>query len=147
MKSMKLPDVNIWFALSVKAHPCHTSSEAWLNEQEDADSIRFCRPTQQGFMRLLTTASVMKIYDLDPANNQTAWKVFETYCDDDRIAFADEPPGIEETWKSLALRKTSSPKLWMDAYLAAFAINSGFQLVTADKAFTQFKGLDLQLIK
>lgn len=33
----------------------------------------------------------------------------------------------------------------MDTYLAAFAVCSGFQLITADKAFTQFKGLDVQL--
>lgn len=78
--------------------------------------------------------------------NTEAWQAFDRMLGDDRITVADEPPGIVETWKSLALRKTSSPKLWMDAYLAAFAINSGFQLVTADKAFTQFKDLDLQLI-
>ncbi len=34
----------------------------------------------------------------------------------------------------------------MDAWLAAFAIGSGFQLVTIDKAFTQFTGLDVDVI-
>lgn len=33
----------------------------------------------------------------------------------------------------------------MDAWLAAFALRSGFQMITTDKAFTQFHGLDLLL--
>jgi predicted nucleic acid-binding protein len=34
----------------------------------------------------------------------------------------------------------------MDAYLAAFAITGGYQLVTTDKAFKQFKGLNLLIL-
>jgi uncharacterized protein len=34
----------------------------------------------------------------------------------------------------------------MDAYLAAFAIAGGHQLVTTDKAFKQFQGLDLLVL-
>jgi len=35
----------------------------------------------------------------------------------------------------------------MDAYLAAFAVCSGYQLITADKVFTQFKGLEIHLLQ
>ena len=35
----------------------------------------------------------------------------------------------------------ASPKLWMDAYLAAFAIAGGCQLVTTDQGFAQFPSL------
>lgn len=40
----------------------------------------------------------------------------------------------------------TSPKLWMDAYLAAIAITGGFQLLTTDQGFKQFAGLDLILL-
>ncbi len=42
-----------------------------------------------------------------------------------------------------AARRRSSlpPKLWMDAYLAAFAAAAGVRLVTTDAAFGQFAGL------
>lgn len=40
----------------------------------------------------------------------------------------------------------ASPKLWMDAYLAAFARSAGYTLVTTDAAFTQFADLDLRLL-
>jgi predicted nucleic acid-binding protein len=35
----------------------------------------------------------------------------------------------------------------MDAWLAAFALCSGFQMITTDKAFSQFKGLELLVVK
>ena len=40
----------------------------------------------------------------------------------------------------------ASPKLWMDAYLAAFTVAGGYQLVTTDKGFKQFKGLDILVL-
>lgn len=65
---------------------------------------------------------------------------------DERVIFSAEPSGLNAVWKKLAARRTASPKLWMDAYLASFAISSGAQIVTTDKAFTQFPGLDVEVI-
>jgi predicted nucleic acid-binding protein len=48
--------------------------------------------------------------------------------------------------KTLALRDTASPKLWMDAWLAALAMGANLQLVTFDRGFTQFDGLNLLLL-
>jgi predicted nucleic acid-binding protein len=53
---------------------------------------------------------------------------------------------LEDTWKQLAAPSKASPKLWMDAYLAAFALSGAYQLVTTDKAFRQFKGVDLLVL-
>jgi hypothetical protein len=55
-------------------------------------------------------------------------------------------PGIEARWKELAVRDTASPKLWTDAYLAAFSIAAGYRMVTTDAAFSQFARLDLVLL-
>ena len=65
---------------------------------------------------------------------------------DSRIDYVDEPVGIEVIWKKLALRNTASPKVWMDAYLAAFAIAGNFQFVTTDNDFKQFKGLNVLVL-
>jgi uncharacterized protein len=94
----------------------------------------------------MTTAVVLAVYDIDPLSNEGAWDVYEAFIADERILFQAEPPRVDVIWKKLAARKTSSPKLWMDAYLAAFAIAIGAQLVTTDKAFTQFSGLDVEVI-
>jgi predicted nucleic acid-binding protein len=45
-----------------------------------------------------------------------------------------------------AVRGTASPKLWMDAYLAAFALAGRYAMVTTDAAFRQFRGLDLLIL-
>lgn len=58
----------------------------------------------------------------------------------------EEPAGLERRWKRLAVRDSASPKLWMDAYLAAFALAGGHRLATTDAAFKQFSSLDLDLI-
>lgn len=34
----------------------------------------------------------------------------------------------------------------MDAYLAAFALTGGFELVTTDTNFMQYRGIDLRLL-
>jgi len=64
------------------------------------------------------------------------------------VAFQEEPEEVVPLWHRLASRNTASPNLWMDAYLAAFAIQSGLTLLTLDAGFRQFEsaGLLLQLL-
>ena len=143
---MKLPDVNIWLALALSGHTHHRAARKWLDGQQTRAGILFCRATQQGLVRVLTSPAVLSGYGLPPLTNRQAWGVFEQFMADDRFALAVEPFGIEDLWKDFSLRESPSPKLWMDAWLAAFAIASGLQLVTIDKAFTQFTGLDLEVI-
>jgi toxin-antitoxin system PIN domain toxin len=110
-------------------------------------SIVFCRATQQTLLRLLTNSAVLAPYGNPPLTNAQAWKAYEAFSADDRVTLRiDEPTQLESHWKRLAARNTASPKLWMDAYLAAFAITAGFQLVTTDHAFQQFVGLNLLVL-
>lgn len=147
MAVVKLPDTNLWLALTLSGHTHHEAAKAWLEGESETDSLFFCRSTQQSFLRLLTTAGVLSGYGIDPLSNVQAWGIYEAFLADERILFQAEPPAVETHWKKLAARRTSSPKLWMDAYLAAFAIASGASLVTTDRAFTQFSGLDVHLLE
>jgi toxin-antitoxin system PIN domain toxin len=113
----------------------------------ETESVFFCRATQLSFLRLITTQSVMTPYGLPPFTNEGAWSAYQSLIGDDRIVYRLEEPGdLERYWRLFAVRGTASPKLWMDAYLAAFARASGSQLVTNDRAFRQFPGLDLLLL-
>ena len=141
-----LPDVNIWFALSRKEHQFHLSAYDWISSVPAHDRIHFNRSTQQSLLRLVTTSAIMHAYSAKPLTNTDAWTRQNAWYKDDRISFVDEPPQLEPKWRSFGAIGTASPKLWMDAYLAAFAIASNAQLVTTDKAFRQFKGLDLLVI-
>ncbi|MCC6763894.1 MAG: PIN domain-containing protein [Deltaproteobacteria bacterium] len=143
---MKLADSNVWLALTVSTHGFHRASRAWFDGIGAVDQVMFCRATQQSFLRLLTTAEVLAPYGIEPLSNAQAWAAYEGWLDGGSVSFVDEPRGTDLCWKALAVRATASPKLWMDAYLAAFALSGGYQLVTTDRAFKRFKGLRLQVL-
>lgn len=66
---------------------------------------------------------------------------------DDRVwATCPEPARLEAHWERFGSRGTASPKLWMDAYLAAFAHAGGYRLVTTDTAFRQFEDLEVVVL-
>jgi toxin-antitoxin system PIN domain toxin len=142
-----LCDINVWLALSLSGHQHHEAARGWLETIEEPASIRFCRATQQGLLRLLTNAAVLAPYGNPPLTNKEAWAVYEAFAADDRIVpQTDEPAGVEARWKDLAVHSTASPKLWMDAYLAAFALAAGCRMVTTDTGFRKFSDLDLVLL-
>ncbi len=144
---MVLCDSNVWLALALSKHAHHVAAREWLETVEEPASVFFCRATQQAFLWLLTNASVLAPYGNPPLTNREAWSAYEAFLADDRIAFrADEPAGLQLSWKEFAVRRTASPKLWMDAYLAAFALAGRYSMVTTDAAFRQFRGLDLLVL-
>jgi toxin-antitoxin system PIN domain toxin len=143
---MKLADTNIWLALVFSKHIFHDAAQAWLDAETKDQEIAFCRATQQSLLRLLTTAAMVKPYGALPFTNAQAWTLCEQYLADRRITTVEEPKGLDAHWMVFTTRDKASPKIWMDAYLAAFAIAAGHQLVTTDKGFAQYKGLDLVVL-
>ena len=144
---MNLPDSNVWLALALSAHVHHRAARDWLDAIDEPAAVLFCRATQQAFLRLLTNAAVLAPYGNPPLTNREAWSAYESLTADDRVVLeAREPARLESLWRQLAVRETASPKLWMDAYLAAFALAGGCRLVTSDTGFRQFDGLDLALV-
>jgi uncharacterized protein len=143
---MPLADSNVWLALALSKHEFHPVARRWLVRQSPREAALFCRSTQQSFLRLLTTSAVLAPYGIPALTNKAAWTIYEAFLADERISWAEEPSGLESSWKKLAGTSKASPKLWMDAYLAAFAMSAGYQLVTTDKAFKHFKGLDLLVL-
>ncbi len=144
---MNLADSNVWLALALSGHVHQPATREWLESVEHPGSIMFCRATQQTFLRLLTNAAVLAPYGNPPLTNSEAWATYEAFLADDRIVIrSTEPAGLEARWHELAIRDTASPKLWMDAYLAAFASAAGSLMVTTDAAFRQFPGLDLLVL-
>jgi len=95
----------------------------------------------------MTTAAVTSRYGGQALTNEKAWQQYERFLADPRVGFVDEPAGLEVRWKALAAIGTASPKMWMDAYLAAFAAAGGYQLVTTDFGFQQYAGLDCVILE
>jgi len=144
---MLLCDTNVWLALALSGHVHHEVSRAWFDSIDEPGVIHFCRATQQSFLRLLTNRTVLGAYGRPPLTNQEAWAAYAALVDDDRIVLTDgEPEGLAAQWEVFAVRDVAAPKVWMDAYLAAFALTGGFDLVTLDADFTQYAGLRLNLL-
>lgn len=141
-----LADSNIWLALTLSKHTFHSAARRWFDGLKGDDVAVFCRSTQQSYLRLLTTAEVLAPYGVLPLSNAKAWATYEGWIATGRVSFMGEPGEVDSCWKGLAVRETCSPKLWMDAYLAAFATAGGYRLVTTDRGFRQFKGLDLEVV-
>ncbi len=144
---MNLCDVNVWLALALSKHVHHRAVRQWFQSVEEPGAVVLCRATQQAMLRLLTNAAVLAPYGNPPLSNAQAWAACDAFLADDRVSLhTTEPAQLGAHWKRFALRETASPKLWMDAYLAAFAVASGLRLVTTDSAFRQFAGLDVLVL-
>ena len=83
-----------------------------------------------GVLRLLTNESVM---GNDVLSSREAWRVYHSILADERIQFAPEPYAVEGEWRKLTGYDRPAPKIWTDAYLAAFARTAGMRLVTLDR--------------
>jgi len=128
-----LADVNVWLALALIGHTHQAPAQRWF-ENTDAEAIFFCRITQNGLLRLLTSRSVMGANVLRPTD---AWKLYDTFYQDGRIRFAGEPVGIEGLWRKQSVGHSSGPNAWTDAYLAAFASATDLTVVTFDLGFAR----------
>ena len=142
MTKKLLPDVNVWLALVFDAHVHHPSALAWLNSITDRAAF-FCRLTQQGFLRL---ANNPKAFPKDAVSARKAWQLYDMTLSDARVGFSSEPAGIETAWRRLTQDQSFTPKLWNDAYLSAFAETGDFEVVTFDRAFTQYKNLHCTIL-
>lgn len=129
--SSVFPDINVWVALTHGGHVHHHIAHDWFESLENGTTLSFCRFTQLGFLRLLTADVVMGDEVLTQAQ---AWAVYDRWLDDDRVQYAEEPPGVERGFRLLTRHKQASPKAWADAYLAAFAERAHMRLVTFDHA-------------
>jgi toxin-antitoxin system PIN domain toxin len=131
MNSLSFLDINVWLALVWECHAHAEQARKWFDGSQD-DQFFFCRFTQLGLLRLLTTKAVM---GNDVRTMAGAWEIYDECCTDPRVAFLAEPSGLDSALRGLSKGRRASPKLWGDAYLAAFAFKAGLKLVTFDRAF------------
>ena len=141
-------DTSTWLAATFEQHPSHSVARQALRQATATQAAVFCRATQQSFLRLLSTAALAKAYRAVPLTSSDALLTLDNLQALPQVTWRDAPPGVLGLWRTLAGLDSASPKVWMDAYLAAFAIGAGLRLVTLDKDFNNFlpQGLDLALL-
>jgi len=138
-----LCDLNVFLAGAVAIHSAHDAAKTFFEGLPSGDTVEFCRATEIGFLRLLT----QKIADgYEPVSNRAAREALGEWMALPHVRVAMEPPGIHSLWTSLADREASAPKIWMDAWLAAFAIRARMRLVSFDRGFERYRGAGLDLL-
>jgi toxin-antitoxin system PIN domain toxin len=133
----------VLLALCHGQHAHHEVVRDWLDGARQVESVALCRVTQLGLCRLLSNRAVMGEAVLDP---KRAWKMGQRLLEDDRFVFLEEGREIERWIGEFLGVRRSSPNLWTDAYLAAFAASAGIELVTLDRDFAKFDGLDCKIL-
>jgi len=94
-------------------------------------------------LRLLTNPKVMGEDVLSPPE---AIEVYRRLFSDERVRFESEPADLETAWVSLMRMQNASGSIWTDAYLAAFAIEAKFRLVSFDRGMQRWPGLALDVL-
>lgn len=130
-KSFLFPDVNVWVALTYEGHTHHQAAKQWFDSLDAEARLFFCRITQLGLLRLLTTEAVM---GRDVLSQIGAWDAYDRWLADGRVTFLPEPLSLEQAFRTMARVRRPAAKDWADSYLAAFASVSDLTLVTFDEA-------------
>jgi toxin-antitoxin system PIN domain toxin len=142
--SFLFPDINVWFALSYQRHVHYPSAQGWFEQLDDHSRVCFCRFTQLGLLRLLTTGAVMG--DDEVLSQNEAWLVYDRWIEDDRVLYVEESPALEARFRALTRSERPAAKDWGDSFLYAFAETTDLRLVTFDQALRQ-KGTNVLLLQ
>lgn len=137
-------DTNVWIAAVFTTHPFHPRARQALQVATAAAPAVFCRATQQSFLRLASTPALLKAYGAESLTNRDALSALAALMALPQVCLREEPPGVEALWHRMACCDTASPKVWMDAYLAAFALAGGVRMVSLDRDFKHFEAHGLK---
>jgi toxin-antitoxin system PIN domain toxin len=132
--SFLFPDINVWLALTYERHVHHAIARRWFEALGEGARLFFCRFTQLGLLRLLSSEAVMG--EDGAMSQEAAWKAYDRWLEDERVGLLDEPADLERHFRSLTRLRHQAPKDWADSYLAAFAMMSHLTVVSFDGALT-----------
>lgn len=143
-----LLDSNVWVAATFPTHEFHGPSVAILKASGPAQPVLWCRATELSYLRLVTSPRILERYGAEGMSNRHAVAALAAFRARPGAGFREVPPGTAELWQRLAGSDTASPKVWMDAYLAAFAIAGAMEFATLDRDFHVYEvhGLRLRLL-
>ncbi len=137
-----LADVNVVFPLLLSRHQHRNKALEWFDSTAAGDVV-LPRLTRLGVLRLLCTVQVMGPDVLQP---RSAMEALESLEADERIVLLREPEGLDAMLRTLVVSCATTPNLWTDAYLAAFARVTRLKLISFDRGFSKFAGLDFLLL-
>ena len=132
-----LPDLNVWLALVWPEHSHHQHAVHYW-EVQAADQVLFSTVTALGLVRLVSQPKLM-----GPAvrNAAEASALLQALCQQPGVGLAEPEHDGWEVFHQLLRSGEIPARLCTDAHLAALAIANGWRLVSFDRDFERFAGL------
>ena len=133
-----LPDLNVWLALAATQHPHHEQALTYW-EQQASGRVLFCTVTALGLVRLLSQPKLMGASVL---GSEEASDLLQAFRRQPGVAMAAPEHDGWDLFHTLLSSAELPARLQTDAYLAALVIANGWRLVSFDRDFERFKGLN-----
>ena len=135
---MRLPDVNILLYAFRDAAPEHEAYRTWVQTMVDGEEpFGLADVVLSGFIRVATHP---RIWD-PPASVPEALAFVHALLGAPNAVRVAPGERHWELFERMCLEGSARGNLVSDAYLSALAIESGSELVTADRDFGRFPGL------
>ena len=136
--TVDLPDLNVWLALACPDHSHHRPAVHYW-EQQAAEQVLFCTVTALWLVRLVCQPKLMGVV-VNTAEEASA--LLEAFCQQPGVSMASAEPNGWDVYHQLLRSGEVPARLCTDAYLAAVAMANGWRLVSFDRDFERFEGLE-----
>ena len=136
--TVDLPDLNVWLALACPDHSHHRQAVHYW-EQQAAEQVLFCTVTALGLVRLVCQPKLMGATVKTAAE---ASALLDSFCQQPGVGMTSAEQAGWELFHQLLNSGELPPRLCTDAYLAALAIANGWRLVSFERDFERFRGLE-----
>ena len=138
---MNLPDANILLYAYNRSSPHSAGARRWLEEALSGSApVAFCWPTILAFIRIATNAKAMA----RPLAVNDARQIVGSWLEQPISTIVLPTERHWALFSSLLTSGQASGSLVSDAHFAALAIEHGATLVTNDRDFARFPGLDVE---
>lgn len=135
---MILADVNVLVHTFHAGSPDHDAYRSWLEDTIERDEpFAVSELVLSGFVRVVTHP---RVFD-PPVPRAEAFAFADALRSQPNAVVVAPGPRHWEIFQRLCARAGAKGSLVADAYLAALAIESGCEWITADRDFSRFEGL------
>lgn len=135
---MLLPDLNVLISAHRSDSPLHTTCRDWLRGvYAGEEPFGLCAPVLIGLVRILTHPRVFR----PPDTHDQAFAFVRSLLGHPNALLLNPGRDHVRLFEESCRAADARGDLVADAYLAALAIETGAELVSADRDFARFPGL------
>ena len=139
---MNLWDVNVWVYAFRPDSPLHAKARSLLEDRlERREPFLFCPFLAASFLRLVTNPRVF----VQPSDVHESWRFLDQLENDPAAQYTDMDRQTYAIFKHLGLVTRAAGNSVPDALIAATALRHDARLITADKAFRRYPGVEVEL--